>query len=522
VVANPELALATMSKPSIILLPDVSPCFLVDSKLQWNDFKKTLRQAAMTWGFRQWFNTTVLGSPKWKEVKKLGVIAKDENGNPIDFEDEAGAEADNDVASEAAEEADGAESNLSERIMKIMGYSESEVDYFQANIRFVNVLTGVLESPKDSIARQKLWSWMVKSLHGPHSTPGPYYYLAEQVTHTDVAALYQQLVRVIDTPTMVSQADDLAAVFFYKFDPQTQDIFSYYGEVKRLVRRVHDLNPHLPKECQIQLPDTIVRALLLRAMRSVPLYQTVLDQFIIKSPDEWKNFSTDDLYKHLEQVSANSRGVTEISSNDSHSIDFIEANAAQVRKAKESSLCFSFRDTGTCSRKNCGFIHDSQSVHETKVDLSTSVAPIALPKPVDYSTAAMCDKCGESHITHHGQFAGRCSFCNFLGHKEQFCVKKQEKPVAMHFKENHMASSRSSKDQLQSSKKTPQDGSVVTANVIFVEDTLATSGGGEDSWWPQYQRDQLERTNWRNKMAGNHKKFVSEPPSSSSPGNLKQ
>ena len=56
---------------------------MVDSKTQWADFKKALRQTAMTWGFRQWFNTTVLGGPKWKEIQKLGVAAKDEDGDEI-------------------------------------------------------------------------------------------------------------------------------------------------------------------------------------------------------------------------------------------------------------------------------------------------------------------------------------------------------------------------------------------------------------------------------------------------------
>ena len=48
---------------------------------------------------------------------------------------------------------------------------------------------------------------------------------------------------------MVSQADDLAAVFQYPFNPQSQDIFNYV--VKKLVRRVHDLNARLPAECCI-------------------------------------------------------------------------------------------------------------------------------------------------------------------------------------------------------------------------------------------------------------------------------
>jgi hypothetical protein len=447
-----------MSKPtSITILPDVAPCYLVDSKTQWSDFKKALRQTAMTWGFRQWFNTTVLGGPKWNGVAALGVIAKDENGNEIEIESETpdgnGAKAEED----AQEEEEEVEEKLSEKIMKIMGYSESEVDYFQASTRFVNVLTGVVESNKEGLARQKLWHWMLKSLHGPQTTPGPFHYLADEVTHMDVAALYQQLIRVIDTPTMVSQADELAAVFFYKFDSKSQDIFHYYGEVKKLVRRVHDLNAHLPKECHINLPDTIVRALLLRAMRLVPLYKTVLDQFIIKSPDQWKTFSADDLYKHLEQVSANSRGVSQKSTTSNLNVEGgVQANAAKV-KNKE-SICFAFRDNGVCNRKNCKFSHETK-----KVDSSTNAS--ATSKPADPSAnvpPSHCDKCGENHKTRACKFTGKCNHCGILGHKEEVCRKKKSGgPKAMHLNADGTA--------VVSNLVVVQDDSPAQANLLFAD-----------------------------------------------------
>ena len=51
------------------------------------------------------------------------------------------------------------------------------------------------------------------SLKGTGSTPGAFHYLVREVQVGDVAALYRQLARAIETPTIVSQADDLAAVF---------------------------------------------------------------------------------------------------------------------------------------------------------------------------------------------------------------------------------------------------------------------------------------------------------------------
>lgn len=128
----------------------------------------------MAWGFRQWFNTTVYNGPKWLELVALGIKMKQED------DDEPLPDADDEGEAKAAQPAMPAE------VMKIMGYSPSEVEFFQASTRFVNVLTGVLETTKQSMARQKLWNWMVKSLFGPRSTPGPYHYLVEEVSHSDV------------------------------------------------------------------------------------------------------------------------------------------------------------------------------------------------------------------------------------------------------------------------------------------------------------------------------------------------
>ena len=114
----------------------------------------------MTWGFRQWFNTTVLGGPKWKEIQKLGVAAKDEAGEeivePAPAAPQPQANPGGEVKLQADPEVkrDEPEENLSDQVMKIMGYSESEIDYFQASTRFVNVLTGSVESQKDTLARQ--------------------------------------------------------------------------------------------------------------------------------------------------------------------------------------------------------------------------------------------------------------------------------------------------------------------------------------------------------------------------------
>jgi hypothetical protein len=315
-----------------------------------------------------------------------------------------------------------AQSLMPAEVMKIMGYSPSEVEFFQASTRFVNVLTGVLETTKQGMARQKLWNWMVKSLYGPRATPGPYHYLVEEVSHSDVAALYQQLIRVIDTPTMVSQADDLAAVFLHPFDPRAHDIFAYYGEVKKLVKRVHDLNALLPETSRITLPDTVVRALLLRAMKSVPLYKTVLDSFIIKKPEDWATLSADDLYKHLEQINTNSRGISQKPGAIDTTDDSVQAYAVDVDNGQsEKKPCFSFSRTGACTRTNCKFTHIPKPL------------PTPDPESEAKSDASMaCQNCGDAHQTDACNFTGDCGHCGRVGHKDLFCKsKKAGKPKAL-------------------------------------------------------------------------------------------
>ena len=101
---------------------------------------------------------------------------------------------------------------------------------------------------------------------------------------------------------------------------------------------------------------------------------------------------------------------------------YVHANTVKVQKGK--NVCFSFRNSGVCSRKDCRFSHTS----EGKSDLPSSSF-----KAADVSASAPCGKCGERHTTKSCKFAGKCSHCGILGHKEEVCMKKKAgKPKAMH------------------------------------------------------------------------------------------
>ena len=395
-------------------LPDAAPCHMTDTRLHWDSFKKSVKENAMMWGFRDWLHTVVYGGPLWQQIAKLGVVAKAEKDEEPVLEEKAQREA----------------TALNPDILRIMGYSASDLEFFQPSIRFINVMTGIIEPVARSRMRHKLWTWMVRSLHGPKSSPGPYHYLVDEVDPLDVTALYQQLTRVIDTPTIVSQADDVAAVFLYTFNPQTQDIFAYLGEVRKLIKRVHELNDLLPERCRIVIPDTILRAQLLRAMKQVPLYKTLLDSLVIKKPAEWQEISTENLYKHLEQISSNTRDMDRQMRSSTPREQNVQANVAKVQakqNQQSKNVCFDFQYKGVCSRVDCKFLHEPKN--KPSVDASTQEAK----QKDENRPEVQCQKCGNSsHSTKQCKnIVGKCSYCNINGHTEQVCKqKKSGKPRA--------------------------------------------------------------------------------------------
>ena len=233
----------------------------------------------------------------------------------------------------------------------------------------------------------------------------------------DVAALYQQLTRVIDTPTIVSQADDIAAIFLLQFNPQA-DIFNYFQEVKRLVKKVHDSNSLLPRNNQLELPDGVVRALLIRAMKQQPMYKPTLDAFIARTPEEWAQITSEELCKRLEQVTTVYRGVQQeaiVHSKGAAKEPVVRANKVQVKKG----ACFDFAKSGICSRSDCKFSHDA-------------LAPTPSAAPVSGESKTKCFNCGGPHVRTKCKFTGKCSYCGAQGHTENMCRKKKTgKPQAL-------------------------------------------------------------------------------------------
>lgn len=68
-------------------------------------------------------------------------------------------------------------------------------------------------------ARQKMWWWIVRGLQGPKSTPGPYFYLTQQVNTFDIQRLVKRLTDVLEVLTMCSLAYEVKSVTHLEFDP---------------------------------------------------------------------------------------------------------------------------------------------------------------------------------------------------------------------------------------------------------------------------------------------------------------
>src|SRR4051812_29357434 len=63
---------------TVSMLVDYPVVYMVDPKLQWEDFKKAVKSAALAWNFREWLNTTVYGGDTWRDIEALGFKVKDE------------------------------------------------------------------------------------------------------------------------------------------------------------------------------------------------------------------------------------------------------------------------------------------------------------------------------------------------------------------------------------------------------------------------------------------------------------
>ena len=178
-------------------------------------------------------------------------------------------------------------------IMKAAGLKLKDFEFFQTTVQFINLTKMKFEEDARLPKRQKFWTWMNKSICHSNGTPGPFRYLIEEVVAYDVAGLYYKLARVIDMPKILSQADELDSVLSISFATSC-DIFKMHTDMRLALKRLHDMNENLPKKSHIILPESFIRARLIKGMRGSDLYKSYLDKLMCMKPDEWADISVAD------------------------------------------------------------------------------------------------------------------------------------------------------------------------------------------------------------------------------------
>ena len=281
---GPDIAMAAIAAGATSRentpLVDLPYQYLVE-KSQWTDFKRALNVCGLTWNLGDWMSTILHKGKDYNlledkgenldEIFKLPVVSFGENKHA-----EVGGD-------------------KSRKLMKLLGFPKNMGEYITPSIRFCNLNKLEFEPESKLPARQKMWSWMLKCLHGQKSMPGPYYYITQQCTPYDISFLFKRLLDVLETVTICSLDDEVYNVTHLDFDPTKQDLFSYLEDLRRAVRRLGDLNERLPDEGRVILSETYIRSRLVRAARQIPVYKSVIDNLISQPVEIWSKLTVEEL-----------------------------------------------------------------------------------------------------------------------------------------------------------------------------------------------------------------------------------
>jgi len=232
-------AAAVVDPYSSVNLADIPFVYLLD-RSQWTDFKRALNNCGLTWNLPDWMMTIIYRGPDWQEISSTAEEkARLEELFVAPIRAVGGEEKKIDVI------------QTSTRFMKLLGYPKAIGEYIQPSSTFCNLKTLQFELDSKLPARQKFWTWIVNSLHGPTTTPGQYHYL------------------------------------------------------RRAMTRLVDLNERLPEQGRVIFSEAYLRTRLIRAARQIPIFKPTIDQMITQSPEIWAAVSVDDLCAKFESVRAN-------------------------------------------------------------------------------------------------------------------------------------------------------------------------------------------------------------------------
>ena len=333
-----------MPEPQV-QLPDL-PCVYLHERAMWQEFKKNLHECGLIWGLPHWMTTIMYHGTEWQQISSV----EDDGVNLDDYFP---------IVQKTAA-GDGNSSNTSALGLKLVGLlgRPKSLTVSNTSVQFCCLTTVEYESDRKLPSRQKFWTWMVKSLRENNSkTPGPFHYLVDEVQMYDCSYLFKRLIDVLEQITICSLDDELENVIKMDYKPHSQNIFSYLGDLRKAIQRLHDINERLPEEGRIILPDSYVRSRLVRAARQVPIYKPVLDCLLTATVEEWSSITSEELYHQLEAVCANDQSVSAPKNAQATNFDSLSANTLQFKerskekeKKSQPPLCFQFSKGLGCSQ----------------------------------------------------------------------------------------------------------------------------------------------------------------------------
>ena len=440
------------SQVSLIELPH----FYLLERGQWSDFRRALNNCGLTWNIPDWMCTIV-----YKGQDYLDLLAKDSELDDI-FK----------LPTITVGEEKVLGSGKSKSLIKLLGFPNSMNEYIQVSTKYCNLSKLEFEPDTKLPARQKLWSWIVKCLQGPKITPGPYYYLINQVKVYDISHLFKRLIEVIETVTICSLDDEVYNVTHLDFDPSLYDIFGYLEELRRAVRKLSDLNERLPEEGRVILSEAYIRSRLVRAARQIPTYKSIIDHLVIQPVEVWSKMSLEELCSKFESAQANDLSlVPKRNQNQSHhpvSDEQVNANFTKSkikREQKQTKNCHEFERTGTCKRgSSCHFLHqhvekqkpEQRSLEKQSVSSNSSIPSSSSQPAPQHPPKHSCRNCGEKHKRGECKKPSDlvCTWCTKRGHIEEKCHSRLNGKPKILF------------------SSVENDGVIVLANLFVCEDNL--------------------------------------------------
>lgn len=201
-------------------LPDI-PCSYLYDRSGWADFKKAIQECGLTWNIPHWMTTIIYKGESWRNIEEQG--ADLEAAFPMPEKKTAG------------DGVHAGSSELGSKLTKFLKLPMNMGEVFKPTTQFCCLDTIEFEDERRLPARQKLWTWMVKSLRGNRTTIGPYHYLVNEVQTYDIYLLFSRLVDVLEQVTICSLDDELENVIKMDYNPQKQNIFSYLGDLRKAI-----------------------------------------------------------------------------------------------------------------------------------------------------------------------------------------------------------------------------------------------------------------------------------------------